>query len=625
MYPLNYFFKVPSTAFVISSCLNVFIGIVSTMTTTVLGQLGNDEPDLLRINNILKPIFVILFPHYCLGEGFLQMAYLYNYAEGRRAFGYKAEYDPFEFENVGRNLLALAIQGCVYFSLNLLIQYRFFVYFKPVKDITKLKLPTIENEDEDVASERKRILENNSSKVKIQNNLFKVFRKQDESKQDKLDEDESRDFIKLVNLTKVYKKIDKFKLRKHCAVNNLSLGINKGECFGLIGVNGAGKTTTFKMITGELSISGGDVYVNNYSVSKQIEKVHLNIGYCPQTDAIMPLLTAREHLIFFARLRGIPERYINKVCEWAMNRVGLSVFADRISGDFSGGNKRKLSTAIALIGDPSVICLDEPTSGMDAKARRLLWNDILSLIKENRIVILTSHSMEECEALCTRLVIMVNGQFKCLGSPQHLKTKFGSGYKLALRLNDEDNKSKLYKFMKQNFPSSSIQETHKNLFEYILPFSETKLSQIFGKLEKNREYLDLKDYSVSQTTLDQIFVNFAKAQKEDPFKDNIVIPMSDDEDGNEHNLNRIQQIPEEENIYDNNNPLNTNNKLYFDRNNNLTKKESSNEINDQTVPVSDINNSVLLSNDEISIKNGVRSSIENANNFENNGKIGIIF
>lgn len=198
-----------------------------------------------------------------------------------------------------------------------------------------------------------------------------------------------------------------------------------------------------------------------------------------------------------------------------MNRVGLEVFADRISGDFSGGNKRKLSTAIALVGDPSVICLDEPTSGMDAKARRLLWNDILSLIKENRIVILTSHSMEECEALCTRLVIMVNGQFKCLGSPQHLKRKYGNGYKLAVRLDDENNKETLFEFMRVNFPFAMIQESHKNLFEYILPFETTKLSEIFGKIEKNRENLKLKDYSVSQTTLDQIFVNFAKAQLED--------------------------------------------------------------------------------------------------------------
>jgi ABC-type proline/glycine betaine transport system ATPase subunit len=157
---------------------------------------------------------------------------------------------------------------------------------------------------------------------------------------------------------------------------------------------------------------------------------------------------------------------------------------------------------------------------MDAKARRLLWNDILSLIKENRIVILTSHSMEECEALCTRLVIMVNGQFKCLGSPQHLKRKFGNGYKLAVRIYNENDKEAFFQFMHEQFPFSTIQESDKNLFEYILPFESTKLSEIFGKLEKNREQLRIKDYSVSQTSLDQIFINFAKNQSDQGLFDN---------------------------------------------------------------------------------------------------------
>jgi ABC-type multidrug transport system ATPase subunit len=120
--------------------------------------------------------------------------------------------------------------------------------------------------------------------------------------------------------------------------------------------------------------------------------------------------------------------------------------------------------------------------------------------------------MEECEALCTRLVIMVNGEFKCLGSPQHLKSKFGQGYKLTVRLTDENEIERLYAFIKEHFPTASISEIHKNLTEYTLPFKDTKLSEIFGCIEKNRDCLGIKDYSVSQTTLDQVFVNFAKGQ-----------------------------------------------------------------------------------------------------------------
>lgn len=186
-----------------------------------------------------------------------------------------------------------------------------------------------------------------------------------------------------------------------------------------------------------------------------------------------------------------------------------------------------MSTAIALVGDPTVICLDEPTSGMDAKARRLLWNDILSLIKENRIVILTSHTLEECEALCTRLVIMVNGQFKCLGSPQHLKQKFGSGFLLTVRLKSRDegdetrrNYDNLIKFMRDTFPHAVVQDSHQNMCEFVLPFAHTRLSQVFHALEASRNELNIRDYSLNQTTLDQVFINFAKKQKESPFDDN---------------------------------------------------------------------------------------------------------
>ncbi|GAA6076007.1 phospholipid-transporting ATPase ABCA1 isoform X1, partial [Tachysurus ichikawai] len=157
-------------------------------------------------------------------------------------------------------------------------------------------------------------------------------------------------------------------------------------------------------------------------IRTEMSQVHQNMGYCPQFDAIDDLLTGREHLEFYARLRGVPEREVTTVAEWGIQKLGLVKYSNKSAGTYSGGNKRKLSTAMALIGCPPLVFLDEPTTGMDPKARRFLWDCILSVIKEGRSVILTSHSMEECEALCTRMAIMVNGQFKCLGSLQHLKS-----------------------------------------------------------------------------------------------------------------------------------------------------------------------------------------------------------
>ncbi|KAJ8271261.1 hypothetical protein COCON_G00101200 [Conger conger] len=182
---------------------------------------------------------------------------------------------------------------------------------------------------------------------------------------------------------------------------------------------------------------------------------------------------------------------------------------------------RKLSTAMALIGGPPVVFLDEPTTGMDPKARRALWNCILSVIKEGRSVVLTSHSMEECEALCTRMAIMVNGRFRCLGSVQHLKSRFGDGYTIILRVSGLDpDLGPVVRFIEAELPGSTLKERHRNMLQYQLPSSLTSLARIFSLLANNKELLHIEDYSVSQTTLDQVFVNFAKDQSdEDHLKD----------------------------------------------------------------------------------------------------------
>lgn len=297
-----------------------------------------------------------------------------------------------------------------------------------------------------------------------------------------------------------------------------NLILKKGECFGLLGINGAGKSTTFKMITGEVLPSNGDVVINGSSILKQRQKAFDNIGYCPQKNAIFPLLTAREHLTFYARVRGIPEKYINDVCLYALNRFGLTAFTNRIAQDFSGGNKRKLSTAIAILGNPSVICLDEPTSGMDAQVRRVLWKDILGLIKEKRIVILTSHSMAECESLCTRLAIMVNGKFRCLGSPQHLKSKYGNGYRIVMKTKSHDKNELAINFIKEKFLGAKIKDVHKDSIEFNLPLDSNKLSTIFGILEENKDNISLEDYSISQSSLDQIFIHFSETNSKNKIK-----------------------------------------------------------------------------------------------------------
>ena len=283
------------------------------------------------------------------------MVSLYYYANANRQLGLPSNFTPFGFNDVGRNLLALVIQGCVFFIINLLIQYKFFVkILRPSKRVNKLNLAPIENEDSDVLNEKNRILKKlaQADLDKPGINPFKRGRNEPPIYQTYLNgnkENESTpietDYIRLVGLTKVFRKFKKYRFRKNLAVNRLYVGINKGECFGLIGVNGAGKTTTFKMITGEIPMTAGEIYVDEHRVSSDLEKVHQKIGYCPQFDAIFPLLTAREHLMFYARLRGIPKSYLTQVCQWALHRVGLQVFADKISGSkqLSSSEQKKLN------------------------------------------------------------------------------------------------------------------------------------------------------------------------------------------------------------------------------------------------------------------------------------------
>lgn len=206
----------------------------------------------------------------------------------------------------------------------------------------------------------------------------------------------------------------------------------------MLGINGAGKTSTFKMLIGDIRMSSGEAWVSGKSLIYHMNEVYKDIGYCPQFDALFDDLTGRQTLKIFCMLRGIAPQKISALSWKLAMDLNFTRHYDKKVREYSGGNKRKLSTAIALIGAPSIVYLDEPTTGMDPSAKRQLWRVMSNYRQEGKTIILTSHSMEECEALCTRLVIMVNGEFKCLGSKQHLKNKFSRGYLLLIQLPDRN-------------------------------------------------------------------------------------------------------------------------------------------------------------------------------------------
>ncbi|KAL8562888.1 hypothetical protein ACOMHN_004580 [Nucella lapillus] len=481
MYPASFWFNEPSTAYICLIVINLFTGITCIVSSFLLEIFSYDR-DLERVHNVLKIVFM-MFPNYCLGRGLIELAF----NEYKNEFYFKTgQYDlmksPMDWELIPRLLVAMASIGLAAFLVTLLCEYRFFLSHKT----SSAPQGSLQEEDYDVATERKRVVKGNGK----------------------------YDVLCLENLTKVYKTR---KLGKHLAVDRLCLGVPPGECFGLLGVNGAGKTTTFKMLTGDITPTSGEAFLNGYSVLKDIKKVQQSIGYCPQFDSLYDELTAREHLQLYCRLRGVPPKDEKQVVEWALSKLGLSKYADKLSGTYSGGNKRKLSTAIALIGHPPLIFLDEPTTGMDPHSRRFLWNLILSLIQDGRSVVLTSHSMEECEVLCTRLAIMVNGRFQCLGTTQHLKNKFGEGYTFSVRIAGpeyERNMRDVLRFVQRNIPEATLKEQHYNMVQYEIKTRNVNLSQLFEQLEQAQRDLHVEDYSVSQNSLDNVFINFVKKQVE---------------------------------------------------------------------------------------------------------------
>ena len=182
-----------------------------------------------------------------------------------------------------------------------------------------------------------------------------------------------QDCIRVHSFKKEYYKFCRAPVK---AVNSVSFGLDYGECFALLGENGAGKSTVFKALTRDILPTAGDITIQGFNVQKRFGDARKIIGYCPQQDAIFPKLTVFETLKFFALVKGIRIDKVERIVEEAIKDLGLEEYRNKLAGKLSGGNRRRLSVAIALIGDPSVILLDEPSACMDPEARRFVWKVI---------------------------------------------------------------------------------------------------------------------------------------------------------------------------------------------------------------------------------------------------------
>lgn len=285
------------------------------------------------------------------------------------------------------------------------------------------------------------------------------------------------------------------------AVDNLNLKIKKGEVFGFLGPNGAGKTTSIKMMVGLLRPTSGQILVDGKDIA---QADRLKIGICPQDIVLWESLTCKESLKFMGEMYEVPDDILKTRVESLLEDLILMDKANTLVSNLSGGMKRRLNLAMALIHSPKIVVLDEPSEGLDPQSRRVLWNFIRSLRdNEGKTVILTTHLMDEADGLSDRIAIIDHGKLLRLDTPQNLKKEFGEGDIVEIHLADSKMNQEVISELKTMETIDSVTEVDGKINIRTLN-GVGKLPEIMSKVQDmNTEVADL---SLHPNTLEDVFI-----------------------------------------------------------------------------------------------------------------------
>ena len=387
-------------------------------------------------------------------------------------------------------LIYLSIE-CILYPVLLIFKEKqtYYIFHKPpnrilISDKSEIKDIGVKNEMKRSNYDQIQIYENNEEKV------------------DNINEKEKY-AIRIQNLRKIYEYMIlccRSKKNDVTAIKNLNFCLEKGECFGILGPNGSGKTTTFRCITQEFSQDNGRIFINEEIISNNFSKLNDLFGYCPQSDAIFDHLTVYENLEFYAGIKGIKKSMIKRLVDAMIKEMTLEEFRNKISGKLSGGNKRKLSVAISMLGNPPIILLDEPSLGMDPESRRFMWAIIhkISTKGKNSSILLSTNLMEEAEVLCRRIGILLNGEFVCLGKSREIKERYGYGYEINLKIKSLEQ-AQIEEILKSyNIYKIDAMVNKNNLSEVLINLDKKNfLKEIEGPFGKSINYMMKLNGSIS--------------------------------------------------------------------------------------------------------------------------------
>ena len=304
-----------------------------------------------------------------------------------------------------------------------------------------------------------------------------------------------------------------------CAVKDISFNVREGEVLSFLGANGAGKSTTMNILCGTLEATIGDAWVNGKSITTEKVQARRNLGIAMQKDVIWDDVNVEDHLLFFARLRGLHGELLRSAVASMLVSLGFPEKKHSLAGTLSGGQKRRLCVGLAMVGGSSVVYLDEPTAGLDPVSRRQLW-ELVQRNRAGRAILLTTHFMDEADVLGDRIAIVKEGRMRAIGTSRFLKERFGLGYMLRMSMREQVDNSLVRKMVSEYIEDVSVASAAGTEFSLRLPRAAvTVFPKMLERMENESESLGVVSYGIETTTLEEVFMRLVNEDNELLLKD----------------------------------------------------------------------------------------------------------